>query len=120
MQDESLVERVIRCVLAIPSGQVMSYGDIARQAGLPGRARWIGRILREADARHLPWHRVLRADGRPGFPEGSPQWEKQLARLKNEGVLFRNGRVRRDCYRRVDTDLDAILWGDIVGQDRDA
>ncbi len=71
MDGEDL-ERVRGIVAAIPAGSVLAYGAVAARAGLPGRARLVGRILAE-DGHDLPWHRVLRADGtpRPTLPPSS-------------------------------------------------
>lgn len=100
---------VVRAVVAaIPVGQVLSYAGVARRAGRPRHARLVARILAESSGMGLPWHRVMRADGRPGFAEGSPGWREQLQRLRSEGVEVRAGRVRMP--RAVDS-LDAALWG---------
>ena len=93
MEDEDL-ERVREIVSAIPAGSVLAYGDVATRAGLPGRARLVGRILAEEGA-DLPWHRVLRADGTPA----SHLAAEQLARLRAEGVLAEGGRVPMRRYR---------------------
>jgi methylated-DNA-protein-cysteine methyltransferase-like protein len=95
MDDEDL-ERVRGVVAGIPAGSVLAYGDVAARAGLPGRARLVGRILAE-DGHDLPWHRVLRADGTPA-PHLAAE---QLARLRAEGVLADGGRVPMRRYRRV-------------------
>jgi len=104
-------EAIRRVVAAIPRGRVSSYGGIAARAGLPGRARLVGRLLGEDDGgAPLPWHRVLRADGRIAFPPGSEAFVEQVRRLASEGVLVRNGRV--DLARvGWGSDLDAALWG---------
>lgn len=81
-------------VAAIPEGSVLAYGEVAARAGLPGRARLVGRILAE-DGADLPWHRVLRADGTPAAHLAA----EQLSRLRAEGVLARNGRVSMRRYR---------------------
>jgi len=89
---------------------VASYGEIAARAGLPRRARLVGRVLREADAAlDLPWQRVLRSDGRIAFAPGSRAWREQRSRLVREGVTVVNGRVdlRRFGWQR---NLDAELW----------
>lgn len=87
----------------------MGYGEVAAQAGLPGRARLTARILGRNDDPALPWHRVLRSDGRIAMPEGSAGWCEQCRRLRSEGVAVDNGRVRRPAAdpRRA---LDAALW----------
>lgn len=80
--DEAVLERVRAVVRAIPPGETSTYGEVAAQAGIPGRARLVGRILAE-DGHDLPWHRVLRADG-----TCAPHIAReQLARLRAEGVL---------------------------------
>ena len=75
------VARILARVREIPEGFVRTYGDID-----PGAPRLVGRVLAETDE-DLPWHRVVRADGRPG--EGS----RQRRLLHREGVPLRGDRV---------------------------
>ena len=99
-----------RVIAAIPAGRVASYGEIAERASLPRRARLVGRVLREAGAAvKLPWHRVLRADGKIAFPAGSRGYREQRQRLLSEGVTVVAGRVdiSRFGWQR---NLDAELW----------
>src|SRR5690348_10875616 len=64
--------RVYAAIAAIPPGRVASYGAIAARAGLPGRARLVGRLLGEVpDGMELPWFRVLRSSGEIALPRGS-------------------------------------------------
>lgn len=100
------VERILAVVRTIAPGHVAGYGEVAARAGLPGRARMVARILSQNSNAGLPWHRVLRADGRIAFPPGSRGYLEQSQRLRAEGVDVRNGRVAR----RPRT-LDAVLWG---------
>lgn len=100
--------RILAAVRAIPCGKVAGYGVIARRAGLPGRARLVARILAGNDDPELPWHRVLRSDGRIAFPPDSPARAEQIRRLRAEGVVVANGRVR-DQYTSGDS-LDFLLW----------
>lgn len=100
--------RILAAVRAIPAGHVAGYGDVARRAGLPGRARLAARVLSQNGDPTLPWHRVLRSDGRIAFPPDSQGFREQARRLKAEGVAVVDGRVRMPS--RGDT-LDAILWG---------
>jgi methylated-DNA-protein-cysteine methyltransferase-like protein len=104
--------RILDAIRAIPKGQVAGYGEVARRAGLPGRARLVARLLSQNEDRKLPWHRVLRSDGRIAFPEGSESWREQSVRLRGEGVIVENGRVRG--LRAAPTPeeaLDAEVWG---------
>jgi len=81
------VERVRGLVASIPPGRVVTYGDIARVAGLssPRIVAWIMRT----DSQDLPWHRVITASGRPA-PHLAAQ---QLELLRAEGVIAINHRV---------------------------
>ena len=100
---------IVRAIRSIPAGSVASYGELAARAGLPGRARLVGRILGEMPDAKLPWHRVLRSDGRIAFPPGSRSFREQVRRLAGEGVLVVRGRV--DLSRHGwERNLDAVLW----------
>jgi methylated-DNA-protein-cysteine methyltransferase-like protein len=105
-------KRILDAIRAIPKGQVAGYGEVARRAGLPGRARLVARLLGQNEDRRLPWHRVLRSDGRIAFPAGSPGWREQSARLRAEGVIVENGRVRGQRAAATPEEvLDAEVWG---------
>lgn len=108
-------DRILAAVRTIPRGRVAGYGQVAALAGLPGRARLVGRALAQAgSSARLPWHRVLRSDGRIAFPTGSAPFDEQLARLRAEGVLVRDGRIPPK-YFIGERDLDAALWGPRAG-----
>lgn len=103
-----------RVIASIPQGRVSSYGEIAARAGLPGRARLVGRVLGDAGAEAaLPWQRVLRSDGRIAFPPGTRAFRAQVRLLAGEGVLVRNGRVDLALHG-WERDLDSQLWGPAV------
>jgi methylated-DNA-protein-cysteine methyltransferase-like protein len=79
-------------VRQIPRGQVMTYGDVARAAGYPGRARQVVWALKDCgDA--LPWHRVVGA-GLRVLLDGEPGLEQRL-RLELEGWRVRGSRLVR-------------------------
>ena len=103
----SAADRILAAIRAVPRGQVAGYGHIAQRAGLPGRARMVARLLSENDDPDLPWHRILRSDGRIAFPPGSKGYREQSQRLLTEGVKVENGRVRIPAQVR---DLDEALW----------
>lgn len=73
--------RILDRVRAIPPGFVRTYGDID-----PKAPRLVGRVLATTTER-VPWHRVVRSDGSVAMGE------KQLTRLRREGVPVRGGRV---------------------------
>ena len=106
-------DRILATVAKVPRGRVASYGQIATVAGLPGRARLVGWALRHApDDADVPWHRILRADGRIAFPEGSEGYARQCRLLGRERVAVAQGRVdlARYGWNRAKS-LDALLWG---------
>lgn len=80
------VHAVVRCLHA---GEVATYGEIAAEAGRPGAARAVGRIMAMSDGA-LPWWRVVTADGRlvPGHEV------EHRRRLVAEGVDVGAQRVR--------------------------
>ncbi|HEX6828757.1 MAG TPA: MGMT family protein [Burkholderiales bacterium] len=82
-------------VARIPYGRVATYGQVARLAGIPGKARLVGYALSVLTDKTIPWHRVINAKGevspRAG---GNPGDELQRLRLEIEGVEFdAHGRV---------------------------
>ena len=85
--------RVLDVVDQIPSGRVLTYGDVAEYLG-EGGARGVGTVM----ARYgggVAWWRVLRADGSvaPGLEE------RAFARYAAEGTALRRGGTRVDLSR---------------------
>lgn len=87
------VELVRALITAIPPGRLATYGDIACAAKL-SNPRIVGWIMR-TDSADLPWHRVVGASGRPAEHLAS----RQLALLRAEGVLARDGRLPLEGVR---------------------
>ncbi len=81
------VAAVVAVLQDLRPGEVVTYGEVAAEAGFPGAARAVGNVLREVPG--LPWWRVVTADGRL-VPGHEP---RQRERLLAEGVLVRAGRV---------------------------
>jgi len=79
---------VARVLEGLESGDVISYGDVAAEAGYPGAARAVGTFLKRHEG--YPWWRVVNAAGRlvPGHEI------EQAERLRVEGVVVADGRVR--------------------------
>ena len=104
----SAADRILAAIRAIPRGETAAYGVVAQRAGLPGRARMVARLLSQNDDPVLPWHRVLRSDGRIAFPEGSAGFREQCQRLRSEGVSVVRGRVQK---LRAAPTVDEQVWG---------
>jgi len=52
---EDRYQRIWAVIEGIPPGSVVNYGEVARLAGLPGKARLVGMALARAPrARQLP------------------------------------------------------------------
>lgn len=81
---------VVAVLRGLGPGDVIAYGEVATEAGWPGRARAVGRLLSRSEG--LPWWRVVNAAGRlaPG------KEEEQARRLRAEGVGVVDGRVRQN------------------------
>jgi methylated-DNA-protein-cysteine methyltransferase-like protein len=74
-------EARVRAVLErLQPGDVVTYGEVAEEAGHPGAARAVGNVLAGSDG--LPWWRVVTSSGRlvPGHER------EQARRLRAEGV----------------------------------
>jgi alkylated DNA nucleotide flippase Atl1 len=81
-------DAVIGVVRSIPPGQVMSYGEVADEAGFPRAARAVGTLLRTT-SEDCPWWRVVGWDGRLRAPDT----QRQAELLALEGVRIRGGRA---------------------------
>jgi methylated-DNA-protein-cysteine methyltransferase-like protein len=83
-------EKIRHVVNRIPRGRVMTYGDVAAAAGMPGAARTVGYAMR-ALGREVPWQRVLgRRDPRSAhitIRDGQGKAEQRRL-LEREGVGF--------------------------------
>lgn len=92
--------RVLATVDSIPKGQVATYGQVALEAGLPRRARYVGRCLRDLPhGTRLPWWRVVNASGAISPRGDGSSTVEQRQRLEREGVeVNRSGKV--DLERR--------------------
>jgi methylated-DNA-protein-cysteine methyltransferase related protein len=81
-------EGVIKVVLSVPAGRVVSYGQVAAYLGLPRAARQVGWVLRQMKAGELPWWRVLNKEGKitiRGNMFADANMQREL--LRQEGVV---------------------------------
>jgi methylated-DNA-protein-cysteine methyltransferase related protein len=92
-------EAIYLALAQIPPGKVITYGNLAKLAGLPNSARLVGRLMCELpEGSQLPWHRVINAQGKSSLQEGSASYMEQLRRLQNEGVDIKNGKIKLSLY----------------------
>ena len=86
--------RVAAVLRRLAPGDVTTYGEVAAEAGRPGAARAVGRLL-AASHGQFPWWRVVTAGGR--LVPGSEA--EQEEHLRAEGVTVTRGRVARMGHR---------------------
>ncbi|MFC5735620.1 MGMT family protein [Cytobacillus gottheilii] len=81
-------EKVLEIIKEIPSGSVMTYGQIAAIAGSKRGARQVARILHSMSEKYsLPWHRVVNAQGKIVL-HNQELANRQKELLENEGVFI--------------------------------
>jgi alkylated DNA nucleotide flippase Atl1 len=90
MADEGFEVAVVAAIRSLAPGEIATYGEIAAEAGRPGAARAVGRLL-ATTGEDLPWWRVVTAGGRlvPGHET------RHAELLRAEGIDASDGRVRR-------------------------
>ena len=91
-------EDVLDLVARIPDGRVLAYSDVAELLGRGG-PRSVGTVMARFGS-GVPWHRVVRADGRPAQGHEA----EALARLRAEGAPIVGSRVDMARARWVPAD----------------
>jgi methylated-DNA-protein-cysteine methyltransferase-like protein len=81
-------DAVVAVLLSLRPGEVVTYGEVAAEAGFPGAARAVGRLL-ATTGEDVPWWRVVTTTGRlvPGYEA------EHARRLAAEGVTVDDGHV---------------------------
>lgn len=98
-----MLQTIWDIIAMIPRGQVATYGDVARAAGLARGARQTAYALRVSPADlHLPWHRVVGVGGRIAIPRSSRSYHEQARRLRSEGVIVKQGRIARSAIVKLE------------------
>ena len=88
LRNPDFEQAVIKALLSLEEGEVVTYGEVAEQAGFPGAARAVGSLLRRTVA-EVPWWRVV---GAGGYLR-SPQPSRQAALLRAEGIEVEGRRL---------------------------
>jgi len=106
--------KIWRTVQLIPLGKVACYGQIADLAGLPGRARLVGKALSYAPDggwknQEVPWYRVINSQGKISFPMGTEYFDKQKGKLQEEQVVVIGARVKLSQFQ-WQPDLAELLF----------
>lgn len=109
-------EQVIALVRSVPSGRIVSYGQVARVLGSPRASRVVGGFLASLDSTDsiTPWHRVVNRHGGVShradpFRQTDPVTE-QFERLQAEGLECRSdGKFDLNIYGLTDEALRALF-----------
>src|SRR5215210_8660926 len=93
-------ERVYEIVREIPTGRVMTYGQIAEMLGEGYTPRTVGFVMHAADEATTPWHRVINSQGACSTGRIVLPPDKQQRMLEAESVEFdARGRCNLGHYR---------------------
>ena len=96
--DNDYRERVFRIVRMIPSGRVMTYGQIAEILGEGYTPRTVGFVMHSSNDK-TPWHRVINAQGGCSTRGLVLPHDKQQRMLEAEGITFNErGRCSLEKY----------------------
>jgi methylated-DNA-protein-cysteine methyltransferase-like protein len=91
-RNRSTYEKIYAVVRRIPFGSVATYGQVAKLAGLPRRARQVGYAMYALQAgTTVPWQRVINAAGRVSRRRVPGAELTQRMLLEREGVRFGPG-----------------------------
>lgn len=92
-------QRIWQTVQAIPYGRIACYGQIADLAGLPGKARLVGKALGKVpddgwNGEKVPWYRVVNSVGKISFPVENENFNVQREYLQDEQVVVIGNRIK--------------------------
>ncbi|MCW5962204.1 MAG: MGMT family protein [Pyrinomonadaceae bacterium] len=93
-------ERVYEIVKQIPSGRVMTYGQIAEILGEGYTPRTVGYVMHAVDKENVPWQRVINSQGKCSTGKLLLPHDIQQRILEDEGIIFTDsGKCDLDVYR---------------------
>ena len=78
--------KVLAVVKAIPKGETMTYGEVAKLSGNPAAARVVGALMRQNKDKRIPCHRVVASKGLGGY--NGLRGNSKATILKKEGVII--------------------------------
>lgn len=85
-RNQTFTDRVRDIVRKIPKGSVMTYKEVAMNAGSPNASRAVGMIMSKNYDPNIPCHRVIRSDGgMGGYNRGGISAKRKI--LTAEGVV---------------------------------
>jgi methylated-DNA-protein-cysteine methyltransferase related protein len=88
IDEQSYRESVYQIVREIPTGRVMTYGQIAEILGEGYTARTVGYVMHAADTENIPWQRVINSKGGCSTGRLIVPHDLQQTMLEEEGIEF--------------------------------
>ncbi|WP_151956206.1 MGMT family protein [Acinetobacter guillouiae] len=101
MSNHEIAQMILNVIIQIPQGNVASYGQVAKYAGLPKHARLVGRVLGQLPEDHdIPWYRVVNSQGRISLKKLDEKGMCiQTAKLLAEDVVVIDGKINLKKYQ---------------------
>ncbi|MBY8999810.1 MAG: MGMT family protein [Candidatus Heimdallarchaeota archaeon] len=80
----------MKALLKVPAGEVVSYGELGKRAGIPNGARFVGNVMaKNRFGPIVPCHRVILSNGRMGKFAGRENHPMKRKMLTQEGAKFK-------------------------------
>ncbi|CAN5588131.1 MGMT family protein [soil metagenome] len=88
VDERSYRVRVYEIVCLIPSGKVMTYGQISLILGEGYTPRTVGYVMHAAETENVPWQRVINSQGKCSTGRLTIPMNLQQEMLEAEGIVF--------------------------------
>lgn len=107
---QSFNQEVLKLLVVIPRGKVVTYGQIAAMLGRPRAARAVGNILhRNLEPERYPCYKVVNAAGQLSCHYAFGGITEQQERLERDGVAVQDGRIDLSRYQISSDELARLL-----------
>ncbi len=82
---------VLKELLKVPAGEVVSYGELAKRVGIPYGARFVGNVMmKNRFGPIVPCHRVILSNGKLGKFAGRSNHPMKKRLLEQENAKFKD------------------------------
>ena len=88
VDDKTYRERVYEIVRTVPTGRVMTYGQIANILGEGYTPRTVGYVMHASETANVPWQRVINSQGACSTGKMTMPTNLQQDMLEAEGIEF--------------------------------
>ena len=103
--ETNVKKKILEYLLSVPSGKVVTYGQIAEHLGNKHLSRAVGNALhKNPDGDKYPCYRVVNAKGKLSDSYAYGGIDEQKKRLENDGIQVENYTVDLDKYQHREKD----------------